>query len=122
MGPSGAVRPTVEEMKGRAHRLAMDDVVHRVWIVFGRVQGVGYRAHVHHLASRFQVSGSVANLEDGTVRVEAQGSPLAVEEFLAAVLVPRGRIQPQGVRRAEELHPEGGLTGFVVAPRDGTGP
>ncbi len=92
----------------------MSETVHRVCIVDGRVQGVGYRAHVVRLASRFPVAGTVANLEDGTVRVGAQGPREEVEAFLAEVLVPAWPIHPRRVRRTEELPPDPHLLGFEV--------
>ena len=90
----------------------MSETVHRVCIVDGRVQGVGYRAHVVRLASRFPVAGTVANLEDGTVRVEAQGPREAVEAFLAEALLPAWPIHPRGVRRTQDLPPDPRLLGF----------
>lgn len=84
-------------------------------VIAGRVQGVGYRAHVAELAARYPVRGTVRNLQDGTVQVEAQGAPAAVEEFLEAVLRPRGLIRPQGIRRRQTLDPDPQLQGFEVA-------
>ncbi len=92
----------------------MSETVHRVCIVDGRVQGVGYRAHVVRLASRFPVAGTVANLEDGTVRVEAQGPREAVEAFLAEALLPAWPIHPRGVPRTQELPQDPRLLGFEV--------
>lgn len=42
-------------------------------IVKGRVQGVGYRAHIHKLASSKNLNGNVRNLSDGTVKIILQG-------------------------------------------------
>ena len=42
-------------------------------IYHGRVQGVGFRATTRCLATGFQVSGYVKNLDDGTVEVVASG-------------------------------------------------
>ena len=46
----------------------------RRWIVAGRVQGVGFRWFVHSRASKLALRGWVANLDDGSVEVIAQGS------------------------------------------------
>lgn len=51
----------------------------------GRVQGVGFRATVRHLASGFEVSGEVANLSDGRVRLVAEGDDDEVQAFLEAI-------------------------------------
>jgi len=54
-------------------------------IYSGRVQGVGFRATCAYIARNFKVGGSVRNLRDGTVELEAEGPPPEVERFLAAV-------------------------------------
>lgn len=51
----------------------------------GHVQGVGFRFTACELAAAFPVSGSVENLEDGTVRMAAEGRREACEAFLEAV-------------------------------------
>ena len=51
-------------------------------IVYGRVQGVGYRDYVTIAAKECSVSGWVQNQTDGTVRVCAQGTPDNVKEFI----------------------------------------
>lgn len=43
--------------------------------VIGKVQGVAYRAYVQDAATELGVTGFVKNLQDGTVRVVAQGLP-----------------------------------------------
>jgi acylphosphatase len=51
----------------------------------GRVQGVGFRATAADTARRFAVAGWVRNLPDGRVELLAEGEPVAVDGFLAAV-------------------------------------
>ena len=41
--------------------------------VEGRVQGVGYRAHIQSLASSNNLKGNVINLSDGSVKIILQG-------------------------------------------------
>ncbi|MGA1863085.1 acylphosphatase [Deferribacter thermophilus] len=41
--------------------------------VFGRVQGVGYRAFVYDKALYLNLKGYVKNLPDGTVEVDVEG-------------------------------------------------
>jgi acylphosphatase len=58
----------------------------RVHCLFtGRVQGVGFRATAVAIARRHAVTGSVRNLANGTVELEAQGERAAVDAFLADV-------------------------------------
>lgn len=54
-------------------------------IYSGRVQGVGFRATAAYLARGYEVSGTVRNLADGTVELEAQGEAAEVGRFLAAI-------------------------------------
>jgi len=43
-------------------------------IVFGKVQGVGFRAFVKNMANAFDICGYVKNLEDGSVIIIASGT------------------------------------------------
>ncbi|MFD0896185.1 acylphosphatase [Loigolactobacillus binensis] len=54
-------------------------------IVFGRVQGVGFRYTTKMLADKVGVKGIVRNLLDGTVYIEAQGSDHAVVNFIQSL-------------------------------------
>ena len=51
----------------------------------GRVQGVGFRATCHSIASRHAVGGFVRNLPDGTVELEIEGMAPEVETVLSEV-------------------------------------
>jgi len=50
------------------------DVLARRYIVSGRVQGVGFRNYVEHIAGKLEVDGYVRNWRDGRVEVFAMGS------------------------------------------------
>ena len=51
----------------------------------GRVQGVGFRATTHALASGFEVTGWVRNEPDGSVLMEAQGAREDVGAFITSL-------------------------------------
>lgn len=56
----------------------------RTRVIFaGRVQGVGFRATARSIAQRHPITGLVQNETDGSVLLEAQGTPAAVGAFLA---------------------------------------
>ncbi|URZ15068.1 acylphosphatase [Clostridium felsineum] len=50
--------------------------------VSGRVQGVGFRYFVQSTAGLNQITGTVENCEDGTVRIEIQGEDDNINKFL----------------------------------------
>ena len=52
-------------------------------IVVGRVQGVAFRVRAIAEATRLGVSGWVRNRHDGTVEAMAEGTPEAVQAFVA---------------------------------------
>lgn len=50
--------------------------------VTGRVQGVGFRAHVFKLAQQHHITGFVRNGQDGSVEICAQGNDREIQAFL----------------------------------------
>jgi acylphosphatase len=63
----------------------LSDRVRKQAIYRGRVQGVGFRATTHAIASGFDVLGHVRNLPNGDVELLAEGSPGELQAFLDAV-------------------------------------
>ncbi len=63
----------------------MPEVHHVTAFFIGRVQGVGFRYQTSQVAKEYDVSGFVENLPDGRVHMEAEGSPVEVRAFIAAV-------------------------------------
>lgn len=54
---------------------------------FGKVQGVFFRSFIKDLAGKYELVGTVENLEDGSVEVFAQGREDILKEFLDEVRV-----------------------------------
>ena len=52
----------------------------------GNVQGVGFRYSVRQIAKGFDVTGSVRNLPDGRVQLQAAGEEDEVRAFLDGIL------------------------------------
>ena len=51
----------------------------------GRVQGVGYRGFVEHVAATIGLTGYVRNLRDGRVEVFAMGTPEKLGQLRVAL-------------------------------------
>lgn len=62
----------------------MDKAAKRV-IFNGHVQGVGFRYTSRRIADRFDVTGFVRNLPDGTVEMLVQGPPQQVDACIQEV-------------------------------------
>lgn len=54
-------------------------------IVWGRVQGVGFRVTARHIALQLGLKGIVKNLDDGNVEIIAQGTREKLEEFIKLI-------------------------------------
>ncbi|MFD1149368.1 acylphosphatase [Saccharothrix hoggarensis] len=80
--------------------------------VRGQVQGVGFRWWTRSRALELGLVGSAANLRDGRVEVNAEGSESACRDLLAALRSgdTPGRVDSVVERWSD---PRGGLTGFV---------
>ncbi len=50
-------------------------------MVTGRVQGVGYRNFVEHLAGKINIQGYVRNRHDGSVEVLGMGTPEELQKL-----------------------------------------
>lgn len=81
--------------------------------VYGRVQGVGFRASTQTQAQRLGVRGWVANQWDGSVRVVAEGPDEALRQFLAWLEhgPPAAEVEKLDVQWSQS---DGDLRGFQV--------
>ena len=65
--------------------MAAEDRIARRYLVTGLVQGVGFRWTAQRVARSLGITGTVRNLSDGTVEIEAHGGPEAVESLREAL-------------------------------------
>jgi acylphosphatase len=72
--------------------------------IFGRVQGVGFRAFVEHHAHQHNLEGWVRNRRDGTVEAVFAGPEKAVEAMIAACRIgpPSGHVDALDQREGTE--------------------
>ena len=81
-------------------------------IYSGRVQGVGFRATVLHIARKYRVTGFVRNRPDGTVELIVEGEEPEVEALLAVVREHFTRNLTGESSHGSE--PRGEFTGFEI--------
>ena len=83
-----------------------------IWVK-GRVQGVGFRAHVEYHALELEVAGWVRNIGWDTVETVAEGTLEQVDQFIEMVKTgpPASRVDET---RVEYESPTGYLDGFTV--------
>ncbi len=55
---------------------------HLTIVVTGRVQGVYFRQHAQAEAKRLGLTGLARNEPDGSVYIEAEGKPTALQQFV----------------------------------------
>ncbi|HYA61879.1 MAG TPA: acylphosphatase [Candidatus Sulfotelmatobacter sp.] len=61
------------------------DALARRYTVSGRVQGVGFRNYVEHVAEKIGLDGFVRNRRDGCVEVYAIGKPEQLKQLRIAL-------------------------------------
>ncbi len=82
-------------------------------IVFGKVQGVGFRYSTKNVADRLNLNGSVQNLRDGTVLIHVNGDKTTVDEFISEIKdspTPYGRVDNIQITDIKETQNKG----FIV--------
>jgi len=87
--------------------------VARRYLVHGRVQGVGFRYFVQHVADSLGMKGWVRNLDDGSVEVYAIGSRAEHDEFSGRLRKGPGMSDVRGVELREAALEK--LSGFRIA-------
>lgn len=90
-------------------------MIRRTVVFSGIVQGVGFRYGALTQSADFEVTGTVENLVDGTVRMVAEGTPKEIDRFVGRVLATtRGRVT--NVEQYDEV-PEGCFRSFTIQRR-----
>ncbi|CAI2599771.1 acylphosphatase [Apilactobacillus kunkeei] len=79
-------------------------------IVFGRVQGVGFRYSTKKVADRMNLNGFVQNLRDGSVLIHVNGETSIVDEFVSKIKdspTSYGRVDNMKITNINEIHDKG---------------
>ena len=72
-------------------------------LIYGKVQGVWFRAHTKKEANRIGICGWVRNVKDGSVEAIFEGSDNQIGEFRGQVHI-RHFQRPRGYRTASARH------------------
>jgi len=86
--------------------------------VSGNVQTAGYRARVIDIARAFGITGVVANLPDGRVKVIAEGEATDLERFIQAINIKNALINVTDIEK-EYSPPTGEYDGFYKLVGEG---
>lgn len=94
---------------GKSAGNGVKDIVGRLFLISGSVQGVGYRAFAAQAAGKAGVSGWARNLSDGRVEIEASGTERQLAEFEALLRTgPRfADVQSVDVMETAVFHSQG---------------
>jgi acylphosphatase len=84
----------------------------RIFLISGRVQGVGYRYFAEVSARQTGVTGWARNLDDGRVEVHANGTDAQLDDFEARLRVGPRFADVRSVESKEAAVLE--LSGFVI--------
>lgn len=62
-----------------------EGTIRRHYLIFGTVQGVGFRYRAQYAAQQLALTGWVENLDDGSVEMELQGLPDRMDRLFAII-------------------------------------
>ena len=98
----------------KQQELRMADVASLQAIVYGRVQGVFFRAFAERRANELRLSGFVRNMPDGSVEIQAEGEREKLEKLINYLREgpPNARTDDIAIRWAAYT---GKLPGFKVS-------
>lgn len=57
-------------------------IIHLDIVVFGKVQGVFFRVSTKAVADQLGINGTIRNLDDGSVFIEAEADKWRLDQFL----------------------------------------
>lgn len=80
--------------------------------VRGKVQGVHYRDNTVRQAKRLELAGWVRNLSDGTVEIVAEGSKVAIQDFIAWCRKGPKLARVEGIAVSWKAPPTGEFSSF----------
>lgn len=89
-------------------------MIARQTIFEGRVQGVGFRYSCKELAKGYDLTGSVENQADGSVKVILQGDEEEIEEYLRDLSEESALSHHIKSQMTTPIEVDAGIRGFVI--------
>ncbi|WP_411845407.1 acylphosphatase [Roseibacillus persicicus] len=90
-------------------------MIARQTIFEGRVQGVGFRYTCKELAKGYDLTGSVENLPEGTVKLILQGEEEEIEEYLQDLSEESALSHHIKGQMTTPIEVDDSLKGFVIS-------
>ncbi|GHC62963.1 acylphosphatase [Roseibacillus persicicus] len=90
-------------------------MIARQTIFEGRVQGVGFRYTCKELAKGYDLTGSVENLPEGTVKLVLQGEEEEIEEYLQDLSEESALSHHIKGQMTTPIEVDDSLKGFVIS-------
>lgn len=85
----------------------------RHYLIFGRVQGVGFRAYTLRVADQLDLRGWVRNRPDGAVETVAQGTSASLERF-TEMLKQGPKLSEVTEVQAKDIQENQNFIGFAI--------
>ena len=89
-------------------------MIARQTIFEGRVQGVGFRYSCKEFAKGYDLTGSVENLPDGTVKLILQGEAEEIDEYLQDLSEESALSHHIKSQMTTPIEPNPDYRGFVI--------
>lgn len=93
--------------------MSENTIVRKRLVIFGKVQGCGFRRRICNMAEQVGVAGWVWNNQDGSVTVEMQGMEEQIKKTLELVENSSDLIKIRKIN-AVEIPVESGDSGFGI--------
>lgn len=93
--------------------------IRTVMIIHGNVQRSDYRGRVISIAKMMNITGTIQNLSDGTVKIIAEGEKINIERFCDEIDIKNFLIKVTKIERKEDSEPIGEYESFYKLVGEG---
>lgn len=101
-------------------RMSIDmEKIRTTMIVYGNVQRSDYRGRVISMAKMMNITGTIQNLSDGTVKIIEEGEKINIERFYDEIDIKNFLIKVTKIERKEDSEPIGEYESFYKLVGEG---